>query len=146
MGRDDLLAGMSMLGADVREVFEAVIADEALMSLIEHAGFQRRERKLDALRFIRTMIVSASGGRGGRQAEVMQDYFYTEAKPVARSSFYSWFGEALENVMVGVRDRALQYARLRPVDLPGALGRQVRDWHIVDSSTVKLPKELIQNT
>jgi hypothetical protein len=46
------------------------------MSLVEDTGFQRRERKLDALRFIRTMIVSASGERGGRQAEVMQDYFY----------------------------------------------------------------------
>lgn len=133
---------MTILGSDVREVFEAVIADEALMSLVEHEGFQRRERKLDALRFIRTMIVAAASGRGGRQAEVMQDYFLAEARPVARSSFYGWFGEALERVMSGVRERALEYARALPVDLPGILGERVRDWHIVDSSTVKLPKEL----
>jgi Transposase DDE domain len=139
----DLLAGMTMIGVDVREVFEAVIPDDALVSLVEHSGLQRRERKLDALRLIRTMVVSAAGNRGGRQAEVMQNYFWAEARPVARSSFYSWFGEALETVMVGVRDRALHYARTRPVDLPGVLGSQVRDWHIVDSSTVKLPKELI---
>jgi hypothetical protein len=134
---------MSMLGCDVREVFEAVVPDEALLALVENSNFQRRERRLDPLHFIRTMIVSASSGRGGRQAEIMEDYFYEESKRTARSSFYSWFGPALEEVMHGVRDRALQYARSRPVDLPGVLGSHVRDWHIVDSTTVKLPKPLI---
>jgi hypothetical protein len=139
----DLLALMAMLGSDMREVFEAVVPDEALMALVEHTGFERRERKRDALHFIRTMVVSAASGRGGRQAEVMKDYFMGQARPVARSSFYKWFGTACERVMEGVRDRALVYARSQPLDLPGVLGKHVRDWHIVDSMTVKLPDELI---
>jgi Transposase DDE domain len=142
-GSDDLLACMAMLGSDVREVFEAVIPDEALSALVEHTGFQQRERKRDALMFIRTMIVSAASGRGGRQAEVMTDYFHADARRVARSSFYKWFDPACESVMDAVRTRALHYARSQPLDLPGVLGKHVRDWHIVDSTTVKLSKALI---
>jgi len=44
--------------------------------------------------------------------------------------------------MEGVRDRTFAYARSRPLDLPGVLGAHVRDWHIVDSSTVKLDRRL----
>jgi hypothetical protein len=141
-GIDDLLARMAMLGSDVREVFETILPEEALMALVEDAGFQQRERKCDALRFIRTMVISAASGRGGRQADVMTDYFMG-AIDVARSSFYRWFGTTLEKVMLGVRDRALGYVREQRLDLPGVLGKHVRDWHIMDSMTVKLPKALI---
>lgn len=133
-----------MLGSDVREVFETILPDQALMELVDRVGFQQRERKCEALRFIRAMIISAASGRGGRQADVMTAYFALEADRVVRSSFYSWFGTALENVMEGVRDSALNYARAQTLDLPGALGQIVRDWHIMDSTTVKLPDTLIK--
>jgi hypothetical protein len=134
---------MAILGTDVRELFEAVLPDEALLSLIDAAGFQQRERKCESLALVRAMVISASTGRGGRQAEVMTSYFATGARAVVRGSFYRWFSPALEQVMEGIRDRALNYARAQPLDLPGALGRVVRDWHIVDSETVKLPKAVI---
>jgi hypothetical protein len=42
-----------------------------------------------------------------------------------------------------IRDRTLTYARSMRRDLPGLLGAHVTDWHIVDSSTVKLDPALI---
>jgi hypothetical protein len=45
-------------------------------------------------------------------------------------------------VMIAVRQLALDYARTMRRDLPGLLGAHVTDWHIVDSSTVKLDKAL----
>ena len=134
---------MSLLGTDVRELFEAVLPDAALLSLVDAAGFQQRERKCEALSLIRAMVISASTGSGGRQAAVMTSYFSTGAPGVVRGSFYRWFNPALEQVMDGVRERALQYARAQPLDLPGALGQVVRDWHIVDSETVKLSRAVI---
>ncbi len=59
-------------------------------------------------------------------------------------SFYAWFGEALERAMASIREKALVYARSQKADLPGPLGRLVRDWHIVDSTTVALPRELLE--
>jgi hypothetical protein len=138
----DLIHLMALQGTDVRELFESIIPDEALMILVNEAGFQQRERRCDALAFIRSMIISASTGRGGRQAEVMKNYFATGADSVSRGSFYRWFGPALEQVMQGVKERAIRYARAQPLDLPGALGQVVKDWHIVDSMTVKLDKAL----
>lgn len=135
---------MAMLASDVREVFETILPDDALMSLIERAGFQQRERKCEALVLLRILVMAASSGRGGRQADVAQDYFATGTDAVTRSSFYRWFGPALETVMQGVRDRALKYARSQTPDLPGVLGRHVSDWQILDSTTVKLPRALFK--
>ena len=60
-----------MRGSDVRQVFETVLPDEALEELIGTFGFQVRERRLDAKLFIRSAVIAASSGRGGRQAEVL---------------------------------------------------------------------------
>jgi hypothetical protein len=134
---------MAMLGTDVREVMETILPDEALSALIEKAGFQRRERKCEALLLLRMMILCAASGRGGRQADIAEDYFAAGSEAVTRSSFYGWFGPSLEQVMEGIRDCTLAYARALQVDLPGVLGKHVRDWHILDSSTVRLPAALI---
>lgn len=133
----------AMTGADVKQVFETILPDDALAEAIRASGFQERERKRDALLFLRMMVVSASTGNGGRQAAVMRSYFETGGPKVVRGGFYAWFGRPLERAMEMVRDRALAYARQQPLDLPGVLGSEVRDWHIVDSSTVKLADRLI---
>lgn len=72
----------------------------------------------------------------------MKLYFAGGAPEVARGGFYSWFGAPLERTMEAVRDRALAYANAEPLDLPGALGANMKDWHIVDSMTVALEPEL----
>ncbi len=62
---------MSLTGADVREIFEAVLPEAALREAMMAAQFQQRERKLDALALLRTTILTAASGSGGRQADVM---------------------------------------------------------------------------
>lgn len=131
-----------MTGADVREVYEAALPDEALDPLIRATGFQRRERQLQAKEFIRAAVISAATGGGGRQADVLRTYFEAGAPQVVRGAGYSWFNESFEAVMAGVRERTFAYVRSQAPDLPGVLGRYVRDWHVVDSTTVKLDKRL----
>lgn len=131
-----------MQGADVRRVFETILPEEPLLQLVREARLQARERKLDAIALVRAMIIAAATGYGGRQADVMRIYFENGAERVARGGFYGWFGPALEQVMLSVVRRALDYGKAMPLDVPGILGEQVSDWHIVDSSTVKLDKAL----
>lgn len=131
-----------MDAAAVEETFQNILPESVLKSAIEAAGFQERQRKLDALRFLRAMVIAASTGYGGRQADVMRQYFELGAEPVVRGSFYSWFGPELEKTMERVSERALEYVAKQPRDLPGWLGG-VEDWIIVDSSTVRLDDRLI---
>lgn len=98
-----------MDAADVLEVFETVRPEQALKSAIEAVGFQERERKLDAVRLLRAMVIAASRGYGGRQADLMRQYFEMGCERVVRGGFYGWFGPALEAVMKRVRDQALGY-------------------------------------
>jgi hypothetical protein len=133
----------SVRGIDVREVFEAILPDATLLELARATKLQERARKMDVVGLLRAMIVAAATGYGGRQADIMRLYFEGGATSVVRGGFYGWFGAELEAVMLAVRQRALSYARTLPRDLPGLLGDHVTDWHIVDSSTVKLNKALI---
>lgn len=129
-------------GSDVREVFEKVLPDDALRQIIEAARFQERQRRLDALQFVRAMVIAAATGYGGRQADVMRLYFESGSPRVARGGFYAWFGPELEHTMKEVARLALDFGHAQPLDVPSLLGSQARDWHIVDSETVKLPDAL----
>lgn len=126
----------------VREIFESVLPDEALEALTKATGLVQRERKLDANMFIRSAVISAARGGAGRQAAVLETYLMLGGPKVARGASYAWFSEAFENTMQAVAKRALAYARLQPLDLPGWLSKSVTDWHIVDSMTVKLDDAL----
>lgn len=130
-------------GKHVREVFEAILPESVLMPLVIKSGLQERVRKLDALGLIRAMIIAASTGYGGRQADVMRAYFENGAPRIVRGVFYGWFGEELERVMEEVARLALDYVATQPLDLPRSLTKHVRDWHIVDSTTVKLDDALL---
>jgi putative transposase len=132
-----------MRGEDVQQVFETILPDKVLLKLVESAKFQERTRKLDALRLLRAMVIAAATGYGGRQADVMRLYFDSGATRVVRGVFYGWFGKQLEAIMTEVRALALAYVKSMKCDLPGLLGEYVTDWHIVDSSTVKLDEALL---
>lgn len=129
-------------GVDVREVFETVLPEAAMLDLVEQTGFQKRERKLDAIGFLRAMVIAASTGQGGRQAAVARLYFENAPERMVRGAFYRWFGRALARVMKRLSRRALDYVGTLEVDLPGWLARYAKDWHVVDATTVKLDKSL----
>ena len=122
---------------------EQVLPEEAILGMVEAAKFQERARKRDALGFVRAMVIAAATGYGGRQRDVARVYFENGAPKVARGGFYAWFGPQLEATMAGLSKRALDYARAQLLDVPPQMRRHARDWHIVDSSTVKLPDELL---
>jgi hypothetical protein len=130
-----------MTGQELKEIMETVLPESVLQRAVEAAGFEQRERKRDALKFLRAMLAAASSPAGGRQADIMRTYFENGAPRVARGSFYDWFGPPLEEVMKELSRTALAYAASQPKDLPGALGC-VDDWLIVDSMTVKLHDQL----
>lgn len=140
--RDDKTA---LRGADVREVFEAVLPEDDLRQIIAKAKFEERSRKRDAVAFVRAMVIAAGTGYGGRQRDVARVYFENGAQHVVRGGFYAWFGEELESVMDTVARRAMAYAARLPLDTPRLLAEYARDFHIVDSSTVKLPIELFKD-
>ena len=129
-------------GEDVRGVFESVLADESITRLVEQAGLQERQRKLEAVQLVRAMVIAAATGYGGRQADVMRLYIDNGARSVVRGGFYAWFNERLEATLAGLAQNALEFTRKQKVDLPALLSRHATDWHIVDSSTIKLDDAL----
>jgi len=131
-----------LTGADVRELFTSVLPDDVLARFIEETRFQERDRKLEARRFIRSTVIAAAAGSGGRQSNVMEFYFDSGARRVARGGFYAWFNERFEDTMESVLWHALEYARRQPLDLPPLMARYARDWHIYDSCTIKLADRL----
>lgn len=120
----------------------ALLPDTVLAEVAVATGFHQRDRKRDAVKFLRTMLIAASSPAGGRQADIMRHYFEMGAARVVRGSFYDWFGPPLEETLAVLKDLVLTWARAQPVDLPGILGG-VRDWRIVDSETVILDKRLV---
>lgn len=85
-----------MKGSDVRRAFEAILPDEELLSLSREFRLQVRERKLDAVRFVRAMVIAAGTYYGGRQADVLRLYVESGAERGVRGRFYAWFGGELE--------------------------------------------------
>jgi hypothetical protein len=65
-----------------------------------------------------------------------------EVPRVTRAAFYRWFDAPLERCMAALAERALAYAQAQQVDLPGPLSG-VKDWYIVDSTTVRVRDALI---
>jgi hypothetical protein len=131
-----------MLGAELRQIMVTMLPDHVLAEVAVATGFHQRDRKRDAVKFLRTMLIAASSPAGGRQADIMRHYFEMGAPRVVRGTFYDWFGPPLEEALTVLKDIALEWARAQPVDLPGILGG-VRDWRIVDSETVLLDERLV---
>jgi putative transposase len=126
-----------MTGEDVRHVFEAMLPRDEIDRLCMQCGVIERQRKLDLGMLVRAMVISAGTPGGAYQADVLRSYLEGEVPPVARSAFYRWFDEPLERFMAALAERALAYARAQQVDLSGALCG-VKDWYIVDSTTVRV--------
>jgi putative transposase len=129
-------------GDDVRGVFESILPENVIQEFVHGFKFQERDRKLDAVRLVRSMVIAAGTQYGGRQADVMRLYLDSGGPRVARGAFYRWFNERLEQTMTALAASALATVQSQPVNLPPLLARHARDWHIVDSSTVKLDDAL----
>jgi putative transposase len=133
--RSGTLEGAAMTGDDVRQVFEAILPHKAIEGLCVQCGVIARQRKLNLGLLVRAMSISAGTPGGAYQADVLRSSLECEVPRVARSAFYRWFDAPLERFMAALAERALASARAQQVDLSGILG-EVKDWYIVDSTTV----------
>jgi putative transposase len=133
----DCWEGADMTGEDVRQVFEAILPEQDIERLCRQCGVIERQRKLHLGMLVRAMVIAAGTPGGAYQADILRSYLELEVPRVARSAFYRWFDAPLEQFMTALADRALAYARAQQIDLRGILGG-VKDWYIVDSTTVKV--------
>ena len=126
---------MARTGDEVRQVFEAMLPQEEIDRLCQQVGVIERQRKLNLGMLVRAMVISAGTPGGAYQADVLRSYLEFKVPPVARSAFYRWFDDPLEQFMAALAAQALAYARAQQVDLSGPLGG-VTDWYSVEATTV----------
>ena len=107
-----------MTGEEVRQVFEAILPQRRSSGCAQF-GVIERQRKLHLGMLVRAMVISAGTPGGAYQADILRSYLECEVPQVARSAFYRWFDEPLEQFMAALADRALAYARAQQVDLRG---------------------------
>ena len=131
-----------MTGDDVRTVFEQMLPQDEIDRLCQQYGVIERQRKLNLGMLVRAMVIAAGTPGGAYQADVLRSYLEFAVPRVTRAAFYRWFDVPLEQCMAALAERALAYARAQPVELPGPLSG-VKDWYIVDSTTVKVRDALI---
>jgi hypothetical protein len=126
-----------MTGEALHEIFEAILPTEAIEFFAIQLGVIERERVFDIAAFVRASVVAAGSPMGGLQADAIRNYLESGAPKVARSALYRKFDEEYEKLMQVLAENALEYARQQELDLPGPLSG-VKDWRIVDSTTVKV--------
>ena len=132
-----------MTGDEVRAVFEQMLPQEEMNRLCQQCGVIERQRKLNLVMLVRAMVISAGTPGGASQADVLRAYLESEVPRVTRAAFSRWFNAPRERFMEALAQRALAYARAQPVDLPGPLSG-VKDWSIVDSTTIKVRDALCE--
>ena len=69
---------MKLSGDDLQRVFTVALPDDVITKLAKATGLQQRERKLEVVRFIRSMVIAAATGYGGRQADILRLYVENE--------------------------------------------------------------------
>jgi putative transposase len=133
-----------MTGDEVRAVFEQMLPRDEMNRLCQQCGVIERQRKLNLAMLVRAMVISAGTPGGAYQADILRAYLESEVSQVTRAAFYRWFDEPLERFMEALAQRALAYAQAQQVDLPGPLSG-VKDWYIVDSTTLKVHDGLLED-
>jgi hypothetical protein len=132
-----------MTGDEVRQVFEVLLPKDGIERLGQQRVVIARLRKRHLGMLVRAMVIAAGTPGGAYQADVLHAYRQCKVPRVTRAAFYRWFDEPLEQCMAALAEHALAYAWAQAVDLPGPLSG-VKDWCIVDSTTVTVRAALIE--
>jgi hypothetical protein len=131
-----------MDGDSLREHLRETLSAETISELADKYGVQERERKLDVFEFVVALILAGGTHEGGRQYDVLRTYLENGAAKVRRGTFYGWFTEPLRLLLKDLLERAIAVGQRQPKLLPGILGG-VRDWRVVDSTTLRLDDVLV---
>lgn len=130
-----------MDGNQLRGIFEKVLPRDAIEAHVAELGIQERQRKLDVMGLLMSMVVSAGNHRFGTQAAMLERYIGNGCPKVTRAAFYSWFTDDLATLVERLATEACAWAAARPAHLPGLLAGRT-DWRVVDASTVTLSQAL----
>ena len=120
-----------------------VFEPELMLQLAREYKLVQRERSMDVVRLVLALVLTGGTEECGRQYAVLRNYLDSGAPRVVRGGFYAWFNEPLERLLTELLRRAQAEAVKVPKLLPGLLGT-VSDWRIVDSTTIKLDRALIE--
>ncbi len=126
-----------MTGASLKDLLSKVFTGALIEDLARQYGVIERERALDITAFVVALVLTGGTHEAGRQYDVLRTYADGGARKVARSTFYGWFNDPLEQLLTELLRRATVYSGAQKRILPGTLGT-VTDWRIVDSTTVRL--------
>lgn len=130
-----------MTGDELREHLQRVISLEEIRGLAKEYGVVERQRQLDIVQLVVSLVLSGGTHEGGRQYDALRRYLESGAPKIARGAFYAWFTAPLERLLAELLRRAIAVGQEQDKLLPGIL-RGVRDWRIFDSTTVKLLDDL----
>ena len=133
-----------MTGDEVRQVFEAMLPQEEIDRLCQQCGVIERQRKLHLGMLVRAMVISAGTPGGAYQADVLRPIWSVRCHGSRARRSIGGSTTPLEQCMAALAERALAYARAQQVDLPGPLSG-VKDWYIVDSTTVTVRDALLED-
>lgn len=130
-----------MRGEDVRALFETVLPSNVIAESCRRLGATHRDRVIDPVLLVRSMVMAGGSTECGRLAGVLHDYTSRGGKIGARSAFYKRFNRGMLDVMEALSARAAAHIQAMPKHLPGLLAGP-SDWRVVDATTVKLPDAL----
>jgi len=131
-----------MTGEELMLLFAGIFHSERLEQLARDYGLVERQRALDVVGLVLSLILCGGTHEGGRQYDVLRTYIENGSKKIGRGAFYAWFNDPLERLLQTLLDDAIRAGMQTPCILPGIL-RGVSDWCVVDSSTIKLDKALL---
>jgi hypothetical protein len=126
-----------MDGTILRETLQAILPESVIEQLVEELKVIERTRKLEIVKLIYSLVLSAGSDDSGVLAEAMKRYNTEAREGVVRGAFYAWLDKEMADLMECLVGEAMSYARTLPPLLPGILST-VKDWVIFDSETVTL--------
>lgn len=127
------------------ETLQAVLPADEIKRVCEEFGVVQRDRKLDIVKLVYSLALSAGSDDSGVLAEAMKRY-NSETEPqkrVVRGGFYNWLDKEMAKLMEHLVEQAVWYAVTLPAFLPGILGGVV-DWYAFDSETITLRPALAE--
>lgn len=133
-----------MNGTTLLRTLQALLPPSRIEQAARDHGVITRQRKLDIVRLVRSLVLSAGSDDSGTLADARRRYLREAEQPVVRGAFYAWLDEELAVLMEALLEGAMSYARSRRAFLPGILAG-VDDWLLFDSETVTLRAALADN-
>jgi hypothetical protein len=127
---------------ELQDLLFEMLPPDKIARLADELGVVERESKILITQFVISMILSARSPAGARQADAFRNYVETTRQhTLHRGAYYARFTGGLEQLLESLLSDALDAADSVPLLLPKAIAT-VKDWLIVDSTTVKLDKAL----